>query len=329
MTDTLTDPRVPAERLSLSFMAQAKDWLGAPASLVHWWSPEGEVLDGAIQGLLDLAHERAPAQTPCVFRQGNFLALLQQLNGLLAAAQQPEPLAQPMTPQLWVLDRAEQVSAEHIDILRRICQHYPDLQIHLALFSQTAQAPVALPDLPVHALSKLAQAQHGSVGARHRRWLVSALVLSGVAWLVLGLWPADQGSMPTAETDRPAVQASEPAASETVGSAPEPVVASAPAAQEPVSASRRWLLGLPAECLVVVHVQASTLQEAESFRTDKPVLANARILLTSVQGQPPRYLVVTAPFRSSDRAQNYMQRLEWKSTARSMGREELLAQVPR
>ena len=98
-----------------------------------------------------------------------------------------------------------------------------------------------------------------------------------------------------------------------------------------MSASRRWLLGLPANSLVVVHAQVPTLREAEAFRVaGQPVLANARILLTVAQpGRPERYLVVTGPFRSPERVQGYLPRLKWKANATSVSREELLTQVPR
>ena len=96
-----------------------------------------------------------------------------------------------------------------------------------------------------------------------------------------------------------------------------------------VSLSRRWLLSLPAECSVVVHKQSTSLQEAEVFKASSSMLVNARILLTAQQdGKPARYLVVTGPFRSADRVHNYMQRLDWKASASSITREELLRQIP-
>lgn len=80
---------------------------------------------------------------------------------------------------------------------------------------------------------------------------------------------------------------------------------------------------------MVVHKQSASLQEAEVFKASSPLLANARILLTVAQdGKPARYLVVTGPFRSADRVHNYMQRLDWKASASSASREELLRQIP-
>ena len=94
-----------------------------------------------------------------------------------------------------------------------------------------------------------------------------------------------------------------------------------------VSASRRWVLGLPASSLVVVHAQKATLREADAFRSGQSLLANARILQTA--GPHSQYLVVTGPFRSAERARNYIQRLHWKASARDMARDELLTLVPR
>lgn len=79
--------------------------------------------------------------------------------------------------------------------------------------------------------------------------------------------------------------------------------------------------------MVVVHAQKASLREADAFRSGQSLLANARILQTTAP--QAQYLVVTGPFRSPERAKNYIQRLDWKASARSMGRDELLTLVPR
>lgn len=110
--------------------------------------------------------------------------------------------------------------------------------------------------------------------------------------------------------------------------APSPTkVADKDSAPATSSASRRWLLGLPPASWVVVHAQKASLREADAFRSGQSLLANARILQTS--GPQGQYLVVTGPFRSPERAKNYIQRLDWKASARGVGRDELLTQVPR
>lgn len=350
VTDPVFDPLAPEQRPLPPFHQEALAWLSGPTGLAHWWSGEAWVLDEAVRALQAQADALAPARAVCVFKDGDFLALLQRLNGLLAAAQRGESQAQAHDGQIWILDRAERVSAEHLDILRRICLHYPELQIHLALLSQTEQAPAALEGVQVHALLQAvghaslpgdAVVADASAGNSARRWLVGGLVCVAVAVVGLLVWQG-QGSVPGPAGDLaapPAEQSSAPMASPSTAQEALPPhqapseagaasIGEVPVKDSAVSASRRWLLSLPPASLAVVHAQTASLREAEGFRANKAVLANARILQTSGPASPPHYLVVTGPFRSPDRAQNYIQRLEWKSAARSASREELLAQVP-
>lgn len=95
-----------------------------------------------------------------------------------------------------------------------------------------------------------------------------------------------------------------------------------------MSANKRWLNGLPPESLLVVHARLSSQREAESFRAGRDVLTHARVLKAQAEdGHGERWLVVSGPFRSPERAQNYMQRLEWKARAASFSREALLQQT--
>ncbi len=131
------------------------------------------------------------------------------------------------------------------------------------------------------------------------------------------------------------------ASTPTPAPTPAPKVASASAAAEKsasptvatakISASARWVQGLPPESRVVVHLQAATLREAENFRqSHQPLLANARILQTTESGaRSVRYLLVSGPFRSPERVHNYMQRLDWRDKASSLARDKLLEQVTR
>ena len=355
MIDTVPRSLAQEERPLQLFREQAHAWLSAHPGLAHWWSPQSTLRDEAIRVLLAQADMLAPPRLACLFQEGDFLALLQKLNGLLAAAQSG-PLGQSQARahagQLWVLDHAERVSAEHVDILRRICLHYPELQIHLALFSQTAQAPAPAQGVQVHALWPSANplASAGALGAtravpgRYRYGWIGALVCAVAVLSGLLLWRSDPGAMQAPQL----AAASEPVAADRaaskVSTPPSPPVKTArpittdvpavqavgvPSPEGGMSASRRWALSLPPGSLAVVHAQMGSLREAEAFRKGKAVLANARILQTSAPGTPVRFLVVTGPFRSPERVQNYMQRLEWKSGARSIGRDELLALVAR
>ena len=354
MIDTDSHPLAPEERLLQPFRQQAQAWLSASTGLAHWWSPDALVRDEAIRALLAQADTLGPARQVCVFQEGDFLALLQRLNGLLAAAQRGQSQAQAHAGQLWILDRAERVSPEHIDILRRICLHYPELQIHLALFSQTAQAPAAADGVQVHALWQpvrvpaygAASGAHRAGGGRRPRWLVGGLVCAVALVSGLLLWRSGQGSVqwpgreeaevqtaPSAAAARtlaqPPAEVKAPRPTSTDGGAARALDAQPPAKDVAMSASRRWALSLPPASLAVVHTQVVSLREAEAFRKGKAVLANARILQTSAEGAPVRFLVVTGPFRSQERVHNYMQRLEWKAGARSISRDELLALVAR
>lgn len=351
MIDTVSHPLAHEERPLQPFLAQAHAWLSANTGLAHWWSPQATERDAAIRVLLAQVDTLVPPRRACVFQEGDFLALLQRLNGLLAAAQSGQSQARAHAGQVWVLDHAERVSAEHLDILRRICLHYPELQIQLALFSQTPQAPAAADGVQVHALARSSRipAYSAAIGGaralgRARRGWVWALGCAVVACSGFLVWRAGQDAVQVPQRD--AVPLMPPAGSVAAKAPPladvkTPRPASTEAAQVrtaeapspgkdgAMSASRRWALGLPPASLAVVHVQVVSLREAEAFRKGKAVLANARILQTSAEGTPVRFLVVTGPFRSPERVQNYMQRLDWKSGARGISREELLALVPR
>mgnify|MGYP007099121902 CR=1 FL=1 len=350
MTEFVSEPTLnPA--LSPSYCHEVARWLDAPKGLMHCWSPNADLLEEAVRWWMVQAEKRPSETRPLFFAEGDFFPLLQKLNELLAAAQRGESEAQAHAGQFWLVRHAEQLSAEHIDILRRICQHYPELGIHLALFSQTQEVPAAAEGVRLMGLladAQLPQAQATAVGEEQplarktgsRIWLwagaLSAVVLAG-----FGLAFPQQGAAPdagAAESSAPASAASQ-AASEAPASPAASAASSAavPAASAPaktaagasVSLSRRWLLALPPECSVVVHKQSASLQEAEVFKASSSLLANARILLTVAQdGKPARYLVVTGPFRSADRVHNYMQRLDWKASASSASREELLRQIP-
>lgn len=71
----------------------------------------------------------------------------------------------------------------------------------------------------------------------------------------------------------------------------------------------RWLAGLPKESFVLEHGVFESAQQAQRLIKAQAELANARIvMLQSLKGAPARYLVVTGPFRSQERAQNFKAR---------------------
>ena len=345
VTETSFAPHLEDEGLLTQYQQDAQLWLQGSHRVAHWWSPDVLLLEQAVQTLVHVTHAHQPARLARVLNESDFLVLLRRLNGLIAASQ-PETVSDG-AQEVWILARADQMSADHVDILRAICLHYPELGIRLACFSLSALAPVAaegVHEAPISASVRggAAQLTPAAVAGHRRRWPLAVLTAAVAGVLGLGVWwtgpsapalsplGAAQPSLEAASAPAEPAASAAPAASEPASAAVQPRMSEA-SSDAPMSASRRWLLGLPANSLVVVHAQVPTLREAEAFRVaGQPVLANARILLTVAQpGRPERYLVVTGPFRSPERVQGYLPRLKWKANATSVSREELLTQVPR
>ena len=87
--------------------------------------------------------------------------------------------------------------------------------------------------------------------------------------------------------------------------------ANATAAPVSLQASRRWLAGLPAQTWVVEHSRHSNLSQARRSTSGRQHLREARIVPIRHKGQT-QYLVITGPFRSAERAETYLQRLQVK-----------------
>ncbi len=311
------------------------------------------LLDQAVGTLVGVLATRQPAVQVQVFQPDELLVLLRSLNSLIGASEPQGDVDR--IEQVWILSRADRMEGDQLDILRRIALNYPELRVRLVFFSVSLLAPAtshgvhqAQIPVPLRTTPDLA-GEDAALTPRRKHLGPWALLAAAIAAGGSGLWWAGhRAADPSASHPEPAAvsanesAASTPAAQEPPRTDSSPVAASEPASQpmpngapEPapaaMSASRRWLLSLPTNSLVVVHADMPSLREAESFRAaGQPLLANARILQTVAQPErPERYLVVTAPFRSPERAQGYMQRLQWKPQARSVSRDELLSQVPR
>ncbi len=356
MSEFGSSPRIEPSRQLSALTRSARQWLDGPASVVHWWSPDADVLEQGVEALCSQALDLHPGRPLRVFHDGDFLPVLRQLNALVEALGQGGVAAQAQVGQVWVLPHAQRMAPEHLDILRRSCLNYPELGLRVALLSQSLLAPDAAHGIQIVDIQQkkedLVQTQQpvaapmGSTA--QQQWLVWVLGGATVALSAMMLLQAIR----MATTGKPVVKA---ATAASVPAVPEPVATASPAPAvtpaavqvpaveasapekalvevsspapvvEKASASRRWLSGLPPDSLVVAHVRVNTLREAEGFRSRKEVLANARILVTAPEGgQSERYLVVTGPFRSPERARNHIQRLEWKDGAASFTREELL-----
>lgn len=103
-----------------------------------------------------------------------------------------------------------------------------------------------------------------------------------------------------------AASASSPASSSASPPATAPLQATWPAA---VQSAHRWLSRLPEGALVIEHGRYESLAAAQRSTRGQAHLKEARILAVK-EGEQTRYLVVTGPFRSADRVQHHMRRLQ-------------------
>ena len=67
----------------------------------------------------------------------------------------------------------------------------------------------------------------------------------------------------------------------------------------------RWLAQQSPEFYVLEHGAFQTVAQAQSLIRSRDELVNARILMRKNAAPDGRFLVITGPFRSQDRAQNY------------------------
>lgn len=71
-----------------------------------------------------------------------------------------------------------------------------------------------------------------------------------------------------------------------------------------------WLKGLPDNIFILEHGVYETVKQAQLTMRDKAWLANARIIPSYVDGPDrPKFVVITGPFRSKDRAKNTIIRM--------------------
>lgn len=99
----------------------------------------------------------------------------------------------------------------------------------------------------------------------------------------------------------PAAAAAEPAAP------PAAAVPADPNAEVPDVALRgvRWLAQQSPEFYVLEHGAFQTAAQAQSLIKTRDELANARVLMRKNAAPGARFWVITGPFRSQERAQNY------------------------
>jgi cell division septation protein DedD len=209
-----------------------------------------------------------------------------------------------------------------------------------------AQSPIVSAPHLTPPVTPPADTTPASTRPTHRwAWLgLAAMVGLGAwgAWLRFGVpQPAPSGAAERAatsastsaasspETPLPSASASQPidpAAANTPPSqatAAVPAAAPAePAAQTPASAPAdpsaevpdvalrgvRWLAQQSPEFYVLEHGSFKTAAQAQSLIKTRTELANARVLMLKTAAAGGRFLVITGPFRSQERAHNFQVR---------------------
>ena len=114
--------------------------------------------------------------------------------------------------------------------------------------------------------------------------------------------PAAASTTPTQSTSAvPATAAAQPTARTTASSPADPI------AEVPDVALRgvRWLAQQSPDFYVLEHGAFKTAAQAQSLIKTRTELANARVLMRKTAAEGGRFLVITGPFRSQERAQNY------------------------
>jgi hypothetical protein len=135
--------------------------------------------------------------------------------------------------------------------------------------------------------------------------------------------PARPAAAPTSPAQAPVLPAQNAASS----AAPLPPVLTTPSTGEPPAQAAvrpaaktipevaqrgyRWLRTLPRDSFLLEHGVFETPQQAQRLIRSQTELSNARVLMLEPGGdKAPHFLVVTGPFRSEERARNFIVRKE-------------------
>ena len=114
--------------------------------------------------------------------------------------------------------------------------------------------------------------------------------------------PIDQAAASTPATaDVPATASAQPSA-RTAASSPADTSAEVP---DVALRGVRWLAQQSPEFYVLEHGAFKTAAQAQSLIKTRTELANARVIMLKTAAAGGRFLVITGPFRSQDRAQNF------------------------
>ena len=332
-----SQPKEPASALEALGQAVLKD----DQNLVIW-RQDSEAMWRAAHALQSLWRTAAPAVAVEHFTGQQRLAWLGHINqgiaqlGLTQAMQTPSPTALPR--QISLVTHAEQLSASDVQLLQDLTRHLPGLRWRWVLLGLDPQWMAEPRTLASPSPTSEAAASPASKQAPKRlAWLSLAALLGLGAWGT-ALHLSDPNSVTTRADTRsasasasaaaattPTPAASAPALEAPPSPTPNPVASAAPAEpaalpQAPAAADTRndvpeialrglqWLTLQSPEFFVVEHGAFQTAAQAQSLIRSKDELVNARVLMRKTANPGGRFVVITGPFRSQERAQNYKDR---------------------
>ena len=324
-----SQPKEPASALEALGQAVLQD----DQNLVIW-RQDSEAMWRAAHALQSVWHTTAPDVAVEHFTGQQRLAWLGHINqgiaqlGLTQAMQTPSPAALPR--QIALVTHAEQLSASDVQLLQDLTRHLPGLRsrwVLLGLDPQWMAEPrtLASPTPTTEAAASPASKQ----ASKRLAWLSLAALLGLGAWGT-ALHFLDPNAVPSQADTRSAAATPAPAASAPSLEAPpsptqDPVASAVPAEtaalpQAPAAADDhndvpeialrglQWLTLQSPEFFVVEHGAFQTAAQAQSLIRSKDELVNARVLMRKTANPVGRFVVITGPFRSQERAQNYKDR---------------------
>jgi hypothetical protein len=168
--------------------------------------------------------------------------------------------------------------------------------------------------------------------------VLGAAMLGSLAWL----WASTIGPSP-AQTAPPPVATRAPTPAAEMVTTPTPVMVQEPtikaSAETVISAPTnlnknppelaqtevQWLKSLPDDSYVVEHGTFKTSELAQNFQAKHKELSTAHIiaLRKTPNAENWQFSLVTAYFRTEERAKRYVSRLEWRASARIRATEKL------
>jgi len=265
--------------------------------------------------------------------------------GLTQAMKTPAPASLPR--QISIVTHAEQLPASDVQLLQDLTRHLPGLRWRWVLLGLDASGghnnaaitgitpsepnpqwmAAPLTQAPIPLATEAACSPASDKSSKRLAWLSLAALLGLGAWGT-ALHLSDPNAV-TSQADNRSAAATPAASASSLGTPPsqaKDLVASAvpaePAAlpQAPAAADTRndvpeialrgvrWLALQSPEFFVLEHGAFQTATQAQSLIQTRNELANARVLMRKSASPVGRFVVITGPFRSQERAQNFKAR---------------------